>query len=72
MQNFSGRRDETCQVIDRGISEEGRRMLDDEIRDGVWMFNRKFGGFLGDFVLGEWERKAGRTGRIRELRRMPD
>ena len=47
-------------------------MLDDEIRDGVWMLNRNFGRFLGDFVLGEWERKAGRTGRIRELRRMPD
>ena len=72
MRNFSGRRDVTRQVIDWEISEEGRRMLDDEIRDGVWMFNRKFGRFLGDFVLGEWERKAGRTVRIRELGRMPD
>ena len=47
-------------------------MLDDEIRDGVWMLNRNFGRFLVDFILGEWERKAGRTGRIRELGRMPD
>ena len=72
MRNLSGRRDEICQVIDRGISEEGQRMLDDEIRDGVCMFNRNFGRFLGDVVLGEWERTAGRTGRIRELGRMPD
>ena len=72
MQNLSGRRDEIFQVIDRGISEEGRRMPDDEIRDEVWMFNRNFSRFLGDVVLGEWEWKTGRTGRIRELGRMPD
>ena len=47
-------------------------MPDDEIRDEVWMFNRNFGRFLGDVVLGEWEWKTGRTGRIWELGRMPD
>ena len=27
--------------------EDGRRILDDEFRDGVWMLNRNFGRFAG-------------------------